>query len=213
MKAPHKGSAQTTAVWPEPADPRWDLVHRVAGSDTFSKSAKLPAFLRYVCEMTLTDREDEINEQHIGVHVFGRPPGYNSNEDSIVRSQARLLRAKLEAYFQSEGKEEPTRILIPKGSYVPRFESAASKSEPVQPNVAATRKRPYAVLLTILLAVATAVTVLAIHPGHFQSPLTHLFWTQVFDSAHTTLIVPCDTGLVMLEGESPYTGRSSFLSK
>ena len=104
------------------ADPRWRLAKRIAASETFSKSARLPSFLLYVCECALSGREGEINEQQIGVHVFGRAPGYNSNEDSVVRSQARLLRTRLDLYFQNEGRDEPLEIRIPKGSYVPRFE-------------------------------------------------------------------------------------------
>src|SRR5580658_1207795 len=98
-------------------DSRWSLAKRIASSETFSTSARLPSFLLYVCECALSGREGEINEQQIGVHVFGRAPGYNSNEDSVVRSQARLLRTRLDLYFQTEGREEPLEIRIPKGSY------------------------------------------------------------------------------------------------
>ena len=45
------------------------------------------------------------------------------NEDNIVRSQARLLRLKLEHHFANEGKDEAILITIPKGRYLPAFET------------------------------------------------------------------------------------------
>lgn len=57
----------------------------------------------------------------MGTQVFGRPFGYNSNEDNIVRAHASRLRQKLDAYFANEGRAESVRIVIPKGSYVPCF--------------------------------------------------------------------------------------------
>jgi hypothetical protein len=210
MKVLQNSSTQTCAVLPVPGDPRWDLVQRVMASATFSNSTRLSTFLLCVCEMALTGRADEVNEQHIGMHVFGRTPGYNSSEDSIVRSQARLLRAKLDAYFQSEGKGEGTRIIIPKGSYVPRFElNTASLPPAVVPELTPVQTAPekrtrYAyTLLAAALLVVSAIVVFAVRFGDArnQNPLTHLFWTQVFDAAHATLIVPCDTGLVLIESE------------
>ena len=56
-------------------------------------------------------------------------------EDSIVRSQARFLRQRLEEYFATEGRDEPIRLTIPKGSYVPEFhfrEGVAIEPEPAK---------------------------------------------------------------------------------
>lgn len=57
------------------------------------------------------------------MHVFQRAAGYNSSEDSIVRTHARLLRQKLAEYFSSEGAHEDVVIEIPKGHYLPVFRS------------------------------------------------------------------------------------------
>ncbi len=106
----------------EATDPRLDLVRRVLSSSTFEKSPKLRAFLVYVCRCALDNEPAAATEQQIGIHVFRRPPGYNPNEDNIVRSQARLLRLKLEHHFSNEGSHEPVLITIPKGRYLPSFE-------------------------------------------------------------------------------------------
>jgi hypothetical protein len=55
--------------------------------------------------------------------VFGRPEGYDSNDDNIVRSYARNLRKRLEEYFSGEGSSETIRMEIPRGGYVPVFYS------------------------------------------------------------------------------------------
>jgi len=110
------------AIPVEAPDPREDLVRRVVSSSTFEKSPKLRAFLVYVCRCAIDMQRAAATEQQIGIHVFGRPAGYNPNEDNIVRSQARLLRLKLEHHFANEGKHEPVVIAIPKGRYLPTFE-------------------------------------------------------------------------------------------
>ena len=90
-----------------PGDLRWQVVQRVVSGPTFAKAARLSQFLLYVCERAILGRLDEVSEQQVGIHVFGRPPDYNSNDDNIVRTHARLLRKKLEEYYAAEGKDEP----------------------------------------------------------------------------------------------------------
>lgn len=111
-------------------DPRWSLVLRVASSRNFRSSPRLRELLLYVAECAIRNAPEDATEQQIGMKVFGRSPGYNSSEDSIVRSHARLLRQKLEAYFQTEGAGENLRIDVPKGHYLLRF---TSRPSPVAP--------------------------------------------------------------------------------
>ncbi len=109
-------------------DPRWSLVLRVASSRSFKNSPRLRDLLLYVAECAIRDAPEDATEQQIGMKVFGRPPGYNSSEDSIVRSHARLLRQKLDAYFETEGADEQLRIDVPKGHYLLVFTSRALAS-------------------------------------------------------------------------------------
>ena len=94
-------------------DERRHVVQRIVASPNFSRSPRLVEFLTYVCDRALDGRADEICEQQIGVEVFKRPPNYNPNDDSIVRSHARLLRQKLGAYFEENGQGEKIRIPYP----------------------------------------------------------------------------------------------------
>jgi hypothetical protein len=101
----------------------WRLACRVVASKGFSKSEFLPRFLLHVCKEYLLERESEITEQRLGVLIFNRPADYNPGEDNIVRSYARLLRKRLDAYFEAEGSNEPVRITIPRGGYIPSFQN------------------------------------------------------------------------------------------
>ena len=85
-------------------------------------------FLFYVVDRSIQDRVDEITEQQIGVLVFGRPEGYDTNEDNIVRSYARNLRKRIDEYFTTEGIEEDLLLEIPRGGYTPIFSSRPSKN-------------------------------------------------------------------------------------
>ena len=107
----------------EGAVEREELVYRVASSSTFERSPRLKAFFLHVCRCALDNKPEAATEHQVGICVYDRPPGYNPNEDNIVRSQARLLRMKLEHYFANEGKDEAIVITIPKGRYLPVFET------------------------------------------------------------------------------------------
>lgn len=105
-------------------DPRWQLVQRVLASSQFRGSSRLRDFLVYVTECAIREAPQEATEQQIGICVFRRSPGYNSSEDSIVRTHARLLRQKLAGYFAEVGASEDLVIEIPKGQYLPIFHPA-----------------------------------------------------------------------------------------
>jgi hypothetical protein len=102
-------------------DSRWQLVQRIVSSRSLGRSPLLSSFLLYVCDRHLRGKASEITEQQIGVHVFGRMEGYNSNDDNIVRNYARTLRKRMEDYFASEGQDEELRVDIPRGAYIPVF--------------------------------------------------------------------------------------------
>jgi hypothetical protein len=115
-------------------DPRWKLVERVAASPHLKASLRLQEFLFYISECAIREVPGEATEQQIGIHVFHRHPGYNSSEDSIVRTHARLLRQKLAAYFASEGADEEIIVDVPKGHYLPVFthRSVTASAHPVE---------------------------------------------------------------------------------
>ncbi len=142
------------------------LVRRVASSVTFEKSPRLRAFFLHVCRCARENKSEEATEPQIAIHVYGRRPGYNPNEDNIVRSQARVLRMKLEHHFANEGKDEQVIITIPKGQYLPVFETRFKEMQ-VEPPQAQPRviphedRKPYRVRQ--VLAAAATLFVLHLH--------------------------------------------------
>lgn len=112
-------------------DPRWLLAQRISISKSIGRSPLLSEFLLHVCDRHIRNKSSELTEQQIGVHVFGRREGYNSNDDNIVRNYARTLRKRVEEYFATEGRHEDLKLEIPRGAYVPVFYSR-SPEEPSQ---------------------------------------------------------------------------------
>src|SRR3984957_6476768 len=94
---------------------------RLLRSGLFLKSDRLPRFLPVAMENALAGNTDLLKEYVIGTEVYDRKPPYHPSQDSIVRSEARRLRAKLKDYYESEGKNDPVFIYFRPGPYVPLF--------------------------------------------------------------------------------------------
>jgi hypothetical protein len=105
----------------EDADSIWRAVERIRSSSTMSGCNRLVQLLRFVVGATLKGEAIYLKETTIGVAVFGRSPDYDPKVDTIVRSQAWRLRAKLKKYYTSEGREDSVIIDLPLGHYVPVF--------------------------------------------------------------------------------------------
>jgi hypothetical protein len=103
------------------SDARWLLAQRVTQSEQFRHSPRLRGFLLFIVERALRNCPAELVEYEIGIRAFDRTADFNPADDSIVRSSARLLRAKLKEYFAGEGRAEPLVIEVPKGGYAPEF--------------------------------------------------------------------------------------------
>jgi hypothetical protein len=115
----------------------WALVERIAASSQLKRSTRLRDLLLFVCRRHLKEGCNQLHEQEIGIEVFDRPATYDTNVDNIVRANVSELRKRIEAYFESEGRDESLLLGIPRGSYVPvfRFRPPALESteEPESP--------------------------------------------------------------------------------
>jgi hypothetical protein len=193
-------------------DPRWTAVEQVAASRNFAKSVRLSAFLLYIARCAIEDRTKEITEQQIGVHVFGRAPGYNAGEDNIVRTTARQLRQRLALYYQEEGTEDEIRIHVPRGDYIPVFETAEaplhnSSIPPLSPIYASAsasaapaqkvihRHWSYIVIVLLVGAVLALLFDRGVRDERYPTSGTDLLWKEIFSSGQKTLFVPGDAGL------------------
>jgi TolB-like protein len=93
---------------------------RALASANFARSERLSRFLRFVVERHLAGRDDELKESVIAMEVFGNRD-YDPKQDSIVRTEAGRLRARLAEYYVGPGSGEPVVFELPKGGYVPVF--------------------------------------------------------------------------------------------
>src|SRR3954453_20941306 len=102
---------------PQKATPEFirTQLQKVLSSTGFARNDRLSGFLRFVVEQELSGRGDEIKESIIGVEFFGRQPNYDVRQDSVVRTEAGRLRARLAEYYLAEGASDALFIDLPKG--------------------------------------------------------------------------------------------------
>lgn len=114
------------AFTPPPTDAIRQQLAKIAASRALEGSARLRDLLSYTVSQALAGHGDKLKESILGIEVFGRAPGYNSEASSIVRVEFARLRKKLEEYYGVDGIKDAVRISYPRGSYVPEF---ATKGE------------------------------------------------------------------------------------
>ena len=209
-----------------------ELVQRVVESSAFAKSERLSSFLICICDLSLSGRAGEINEQKIGTTVFGRPKNYDSSIDGIIRPQASRLRQRLDLYFNGEGANEPVRITLPRGSYVPVFEpnrgqsraatlpsapavnpaaSSPSGTIATPPSSFRSARLPWILVIALLVVLLVALLVVGVRSAKrvtadTSTPATlHPLWSLLFRPNQRTIVVPSDTGLVLWQSATGQT--------
>jgi len=126
------------------------LLDKVLASRHFANARRLSDFLRFVARKTAAGEAAQITEYLIALEVYGRRPDYDPKVDCIVTVEAGRLRAKLRDYYESEGREDPVRLALPPGGYVPVFEAAPPVA--AEAPAAAARRTPLRWLVAASLA-------------------------------------------------------------
>lgn len=195
-----EGPVQTEeAVAPERIRSQLETLIRDEG---FRSSKRSVAFLRYVVEETLNGAAEQIKERTIGVEVFGRSTSYEPNLDHIVRTAASEVRKRLAIYYGDEAHKGELRILIPPGSYIPRFalstadgaeEEGTAKSNghlrvaepsPFAPRLVGAWMQRWAWFLAGAGVLALAVALLA----HLRTNAELAFWQPILGSHQPILL-------------------------
>jgi hypothetical protein len=198
-------------------------LERVLTSHSFAKSPRLCSLLGFIVAQSLKGDHGNLTEQQIGIQIFGRVPGYNSSEDTIVRVTVRQLRQRLDIYYSSEGTGNEFRIDIPKGGYIATVEKQAGRkvsesaavvlaspnpSVVVQyptamgPQAPRLERRLYHLVSAVLAVMVVVLAVLCIQQRHALAsqpastgPL--LLWNALFTPGRKTMIVPGDAALAL----------------
>jgi TolB-like protein len=133
-------------------------LERVLASPGFSRNQRLSGFLRFVVEQHLAGRDQEIKESVIAVEVLGRSSDHDPKQDSIVRTEATRLRARLSEYYLGKGKDDPLVIELPKGGYVPILRPVVPALETGTPGPEpSAKRRPRRLWLAAAIACLAAV--------------------------------------------------------
>ncbi|MEM1046570.1 MAG: hypothetical protein AAGL24_10475 [Pseudomonadota bacterium] len=113
-----------------------EQLNRVLESPHFCDTTRMKRFLEHIVGETLEGRSEALKGYALGIDVFDKSEDFDPTIDTIVRVQANKLRSRLDLYYGQEGRSDPVRIHIPKGSYAPVFEIAfdpISSETPVVP--------------------------------------------------------------------------------
>lgn len=192
------------------------LIDRILASRAFESTARLKDLLIYLAERSETD--EPIREQEIGVSIFGRPAGYDTSHDTLVRVQISHLRKKLQQYFEEEGCAESWEILIPKGNYLLTYRAlnqAPTAVEPEPTTPAASRfaaiaepaeHRPWfrsrtATIGVIVLLGALSVAGVLRHQATAAPARTARtqLWNDIFGNGQPPYLVLADANLIEFE--------------
>ncbi len=99
-----------------------DQLDRILKSGPFHQSRRRQRFLEYIVNETLAGRGERLKGYNVALEVFDRTETFDSNIDPIVRMEAARLRDRLREYYEADGRDDPVRIELPKGTYTPHIE-------------------------------------------------------------------------------------------
>jgi hypothetical protein len=206
-----------------PSDPtleeKLEQLDRVLRSRVFQDSELLGTLLQYLVRQSTEDPETAVKEYTIALEVFGRDSEFDPRTNSIVRVQAKNLRAKLQAYYAAEGGSDPVLIEIPKGHYKAAFSyvrpkkgespeppapapEAGEAPAPAAPGAAAPRRKAdptKTLLIAATLVLSVVVVLLALSEAdmrrHAQAearpggPAGTAVWSPFLESSASTLVI------------------------
>jgi len=190
-----------------------ELEHILA-SEFFRTSKQGERLLRYLVAQSLDDQEEYLRERAIGEKVFGRPPKYDSNADSIVRVWANHLRKRLAQYYLSDPRPSGIRFDMRPGSYRVEFHPVVAETPAEVPAKPASAPRtPFSrpSLTTLLGTLASALAVicgwllwqnaqLRTRPAVAgPRPPLNLLWSRMSSQDQTTEIVLADSNLSLFQ--------------
>jgi hypothetical protein len=96
---------------------RQELLRRVLSSAQFAQAESLRRILQYLAARSQEGSAISLKEHEIAVSAMGRPATFDPKTDPIVRVSIASIRERLRTYFDGEGRDEPLRLVIPKGQY------------------------------------------------------------------------------------------------
>jgi TolB-like protein/Flp pilus assembly protein TadD len=199
---------------PNDVDRARQALERVLSSPGFLRNPRMSRFLKFIADRHLEGNGDQLKESVIAVEVFGRNPDHDPSQDSIVRTEAGRLRARLAEYYLEGGKDDAFIIELPKGGYRPVFHSREEERPATPPRE--TRRR-----ILLIAALVSSVIVLGML-GRWWSgrqstpvaiavlPLENLNHDGASDYLADGITDELIRNLSLIDGLSPRSRTSSF---
>jgi adenylate cyclase len=94
---------------------------RILNSGPFHQAQRRRRFLEYIVNEALAGRGERLKGSNVAQAVFDRE-SFDPNIDPIVRMEAARVRDRLREYYETDGRDDPIRISLPKGTYTPHIE-------------------------------------------------------------------------------------------
>ena len=110
-----------------------EQLDRILKSGPFLQARRRQRFLEYIVNETLAGRGERLKGYDVAREVFDRSEAFDPNVDPIVRVEAARVRDKLREYYEADGRSDPIRIDLPKGSYTPHIEFRQAPTLEPQP--------------------------------------------------------------------------------
>jgi len=105
---------------PLPAEEIRQHLDTILAGDEFCSSRRSSELLQHIVDRALAGDVESLKERLLGINIFHRRSDYDTSTDAIVRVTASDVRRRL-VNFYSEHPDQPMRISLPLGSYVPDF--------------------------------------------------------------------------------------------
>jgi hypothetical protein len=215
----------------------WDVgtlevhLNGVLEGEAFKGSPRSGKFLKYIVGRAIAGDFDSLKERAIGIEVFGRPPGYDTSADAIVRVTASDVRKRLLQHYGRPGMAAEYQISLPAGSYLPKI-TREPRPRAAQPMVSAVSVRiqeslPPAVsdpqsasrhkselfrfVVAVVLISALNLAVFVMAWNHVRKPdrIAVLPWSAIFGSSRATQLITSDPNIAEIQG---FTGGQITLS-
>lgn len=164
---------------------------RITQSSEFRQSEQSKRLLTYLVENTLAGKNEMLRERAIGMALFGRSDGYDTNESPIVRVRANEIRKRLAKYYQENGPGSAIQLEVPAGGYRVEFRQAEPQPAPpvptpppliLPPPRSARRRIGWAAALIVVCSAA-----LLWWRGRTADPVAD-FWRPALDNASPVIL-------------------------
>jgi len=170
-------------------------IDRILQSEALRSSDGLRRLLKFLADKSISGEADQLKEFSIGIDAFGKPPTYDPRHDSTVRIQVGRLRQKLTEYYQTEGKDDPIVVELPKGRFklnwqerpatMVSFTCPALAPAP-EPSIPPARPERRALFVTaaalILVSVVAVYSALQLRQERLETAVFRAGWTPEIET-------------------------------